>query len=103
MPRVSSTTTRASTASRSGIERYSPAAAKPLVVFVCICNGLTERRILAAIDDGARSHEEVYAACDCTAQCYACASEIDAIVELATRAPESRPSPTAGSSPGRST
>src|SRR5580704_18542100 len=102
MPRVSSTATRASTASRSGMKRYSPEASKALAVFVCICNGLTERRILAAVAAGARSHEEVYAACDCTAQCYSCAPEIDAIVELATTAPEYRPSPSADSSPGRS-
>jgi bacterioferritin-associated ferredoxin len=57
-------------------------------VFICICNGLTDRRVLEAIASGARTHDEVYEACDCTAQCYSCASEIDAIIDLA--APENQ-------------
>lgn len=53
-------------------------------MFVCVCNGLTDRRIRAAIDAGARTHEEVYEACECTAQCYSCAPEIDAMIAAAT-------------------
>lgn len=73
-------------------------------MFICICNGLTERRIVEAVEQGARSHEEVYARCDCVAQCFACAGEIDQIVlRVTTRTSEDRPSPTAGNSPARST
>ncbi len=74
-------------------------------MFICICNGLTERRIAAAVEQGARSHEEVYEKCECVAQCYACAKEIDQIVERVTktRLSEARPSLIEGSSPGRST
>jgi bacterioferritin-associated ferredoxin len=49
-------------------------------MFICICNGLTERRIVEAVEQGANSPEEVYSRCDCVAQCYACAGEIDQIV-----------------------
>ena len=52
--------------------------------FVIVCNGLTERRVVEAVERGARSHEEVYEKCDCIAQCFACADEIDGIVLRAT-------------------
>jgi bacterioferritin-associated ferredoxin len=67
------------------------------------CNGLTERRVGEAVQQGARSHEEVYVRCDCVAQCYACAGEIDEIVRRVTNAQrlEGLPSPTGGNSRGR--
>lgn len=76
---------------------------KAPVVFVCICNGLTERRIRAAAEEGARTHEEVYTRCGCVAQCYACAAEVDAIIALATPKSEAPPSPAAGSFRGPAT
>ncbi|HEY1883253.1 MAG TPA: (2Fe-2S)-binding protein [Candidatus Cybelea sp.] len=60
-------------------------------MFICICNGLTERRIVEAVQQGAPSHDEVYARCDCMAQCYACAQEIDQIVRRVTNAPPPMP------------
>lgn len=72
-------------------------------MFVCICNGLTERRIRAAVEEGARTHDEVYARCDCVAQCYACAGEVDAIIALSAPKLEASPSPAADSFPGPTT
>jgi len=45
-------------------------------MYVCICNGLSDTRIQAAIADGACRTHDVYAACDCRAQCGCCTATI---------------------------
>ncbi len=45
-------------------------------MYVCICNGLTDKRIEAAIAAGASRTHDVYSACDCKAQCGTCTSSI---------------------------
>jgi bacterioferritin-associated ferredoxin len=45
-------------------------------VYVCLCNALTEARIMKAADDGARRPGEVYAACGGRAQCGTCTSTV---------------------------
>lgn len=42
-------------------------------MFVCVCNGVTERQIRQAIDRGARSLPELTAALGVAAGCGACA------------------------------
>jgi len=41
-------------------------------VIVCLCNALTDTRLTEAVAQGARSPRDVYAACDCKAQCGTC-------------------------------
>jgi bacterioferritin-associated ferredoxin len=49
-------------------------------MYVCICNGLNERRIRQAVDNGARTAREVYRALGCEPQCGQCAMEIQTIL-----------------------
>jgi bacterioferritin-associated ferredoxin len=42
-------------------------------VYVCLCNGLTDRQVHDAISSGTARLSEVYAACGCQAQCGHCA------------------------------
>lgn len=49
-------------------------------MYVCICNGLTDARIRSAIADGARRPKEVYAACNCNAQCGCCTGTMLSII-----------------------
>lgn len=46
------------------------------LVYVCICNALTDRKLQEAIADGSRRPAEVYAACGCRAQCGNCVRAI---------------------------
>ncbi|MCO6415528.1 (2Fe-2S)-binding protein [Siccirubricoccus sp. KC 17139] len=41
-------------------------------MIVCLCNALTDRQLEQAVAQGARRPREVYAACDCKAQCGTC-------------------------------
>lgn len=45
-------------------------------MYVCICNGLSDTRIQAAIAAGASRTHDVYAACECRAQCGSCTGTI---------------------------
>ncbi|WP_424136419.1 (2Fe-2S)-binding protein [Roseomonas chloroacetimidivorans] len=45
-------------------------------MYVCICNGLTDTQIRSAIASGAGRTHDVYAACNCKAQCGTCTSQI---------------------------
>ncbi len=45
-------------------------------MYVCHCNGLTDKAIKAAIAAGAERPSEVYAGCGCQAQCGACTRTI---------------------------
>lgn len=49
-------------------------------MYVCLCNGLSDRQLDQAVRDGARRPAEVYAACACRAQCGRCAATILAII-----------------------
>lgn len=49
-------------------------------VIICLCNGLCERRVGAALQDGARRPREVYAACGACAQCGRCTRAILALL-----------------------
>lgn len=45
-------------------------------MYVCTCNGIPERKIEAAIADGARSPRAVHHACGAKPQCGRCLPEI---------------------------
>ena len=45
-------------------------------MYVCICNGLTDKHIQNAIASGAERTRDVYSACNCRAQCGTCTMSI---------------------------
>lgn len=45
-------------------------------MYVCICNALTDAQIQSAIASGAGRTHDVYAACNCRAQCGCCTASI---------------------------
>ena len=45
-------------------------------MYVCLCNGLTDAQIAAAIAGGARRPKEVYCACGSRAECGGCTATI---------------------------
>jgi bacterioferritin-associated ferredoxin len=55
-------------------------------MYVCLCNGLSDRQLGEAVRDGARRPAEVYAACGCRAQCGRCAGTVLAIIRGASAA-----------------
>lgn len=61
------------------ITRVAPSDAVPFM-YVCLCNGLTDSQIRNAIADGARRPKEVYAACNCNAQCGCCTGTMLSII-----------------------
>jgi bacterioferritin-associated ferredoxin len=50
-------------------------------MYVCLCNGLTDRHVHAAASAGASRPSEVYGACGCAAQCGACARLVRRILD----------------------
>jgi bacterioferritin-associated ferredoxin len=52
------------------------------VVYICICNALTDRDIHdATIEGGARRPLEVFQACQCRVQCGTCVRKLLALVK----------------------
>lgn len=49
-------------------------------MIVCLCNALTEAQLGEAVAQGASRPREVYAACDCKAQCGTCTRLILAMI-----------------------
>ena len=47
-------------------------------MYVCNCNGLTERQVRAAVEAGARKWTEVYAHHGCRPQCGRCVADVAA-------------------------
>jgi bacterioferritin-associated ferredoxin len=58
-------------------------------MIVCLCNALSTAHVDRAIADGARRPREVYAACQCRAQCGSCLRQIMALLRE-TPVPEGR-------------
>jgi bacterioferritin-associated ferredoxin len=53
-----------------------------IVVYICICNALTDRDIhRAATTDGARRPLEVFQACQCRVQCGTCVRKLIDLVK----------------------
>ena len=52
-------------------------------MYVCLCNGLTDTQIKAAIASGADRTHDVYAACGCRAQCGGCTANVLCLLRAA--------------------
>ncbi|GBR05627.1 (2Fe-2S)-binding protein [Acetobacter oeni] len=54
-------------------------------MFICSCNGLTDKDIHAAVDAGATRPQEVYAAKKCRARCGNCVPGVVCMLRQALR------------------
>jgi len=59
-------------------------------MFVCLCNGVTERDVQQAIEEGASSVEEVAYCTGAGTRCGTCVSAVAALVERAGEKPHCR-------------
>ena len=50
-------------------------------MMVCLCHGVTERRVRREIEQGATTIEELAAGCGAGACCYGCHPTLDALLE----------------------
>ena len=50
-------------------------------MYVCNCNGLTERHVKAAVESGARKWTDVHAHHGCEPQCGSCGVDIAAFIK----------------------
>lgn len=60
-------------------------------MYVCICNALTERLIAQAVEDGAASVAQVYAALDSAPLCGKCLPMVRGMVRAALTDPDEQP------------
>jgi bacterioferritin-associated ferredoxin len=56
-------------------------------MYVCVCNAVTKKTVEEAIDDGARTREEVTRTCSAGGDCGSCHRYIERMIEC--RAPAS--------------
>ncbi|AMD01957.1 MULTISPECIES: (2Fe-2S)-binding protein [Halomonas] len=54
-------------------------------MYVCLCKGVSDHKIRATVEDGARSWREVQCETGCATQCGKCASVAKAITRDAIR------------------
>lgn len=59
-------------------------------MFVCICNGITHRQIVAAIEAGAQTVTEVYDYYHAIPKCCSCEPEITELLRTLKRSPRLR-------------
>jgi bacterioferritin-associated ferredoxin len=59
-------------------------------MYVCHCNALTDRDVSQAISEGATRPGEVYAACNCRAQCGVCTRTVLCLMREMLGAPDER-------------
>jgi bacterioferritin-associated ferredoxin len=52
-----------------------------VVAYVCLCNGVSERKVRRAIDRGADSINAVAAACGAGTTCHGCHDTIDDLID----------------------
>lgn len=57
-----------------------------IIMFVCLCKGVTEAQILEAIENGARSFREVRKELPLATQCCKCVPHARAVVDKALSA-----------------
>ena len=55
-------------------------------MYVCNCNGIREREVRAAIDNGASRPAEVFRACGSEPKCAKCVCEMRSMIEVQTQA-----------------
>jgi bacterioferritin-associated ferredoxin len=53
-------------------------------LYICLCNGLTDRKLRQAVANGCATPAEAYAACGCRAQCGQC---VRAVLEMLREIP----------------
>ena len=56
-------------------------------MIVCLCNALTDAQLADAVAQGASRPRDVYAACDCKAQCGTCTRMILSMIREAQTQP----------------
>lgn len=56
-------------------------------MYVCLCNGLTDSQIAAAVAAGAKRPKDVYCACGSQAQCGTCTATILSIIRSGPEQP----------------
>lgn len=56
-------------------------------MYICLCNGLTDSQIAAAVAAGAKRPKEVYCACGGAAQCGTCTATILSIIRSGPESP----------------
>lgn len=54
-------------------------------MYVCICKGINERQVKAAVDAGAKKWSDVHAHHGCTPQCGGCGIEISQYIHKSKR------------------
>jgi bacterioferritin-associated ferredoxin len=59
-------------------------------VYICLCNGLTDHVVGRAVESGAARPGEVYAACQCKAQCGSCVRLILGIIKDLASSPSAQ-------------
>jgi bacterioferritin-associated ferredoxin len=64
---------------------------KEAIVYICLCNALTEAKVRDAASEGARRPGEIYAACGGRAQCGTCTSTILCLLRKLTAPVEAPP------------
>lgn len=52
-----------------------------VLMYICICNALSDRTIREAAEGGANCPSEVYRACGCAAKCGSCAKAVRKLVQ----------------------
>ena len=63
-------------------------------MYVCNCNGISERRLRLAIESGARNWEAAHEFCGCKPSCGRCDAEITAAIQReinSSKSAESQP------------
>lgn len=55
-------------------------------MYVCNCNGIRERQVRAAIEDGATRPADIFRAHDCRPQCARCVCEMRGMIDQAREA-----------------
>jgi bacterioferritin-associated ferredoxin len=53
-------------------------------MYVCLCNGLTDRHVHQAAQAGATRPSQIYGACGCVVQCGGCAPTLRRILDEST-------------------
>ena len=66
---------------RRTIEGRCPTSSGSVLLYVCNCNGIRERDVRAAIDQGATRPADVFRHADCKPQCARCVCDMRCMIE----------------------
>ena len=59
-------------------------------MYICLCHGVTESAIRAAVHDGARTFRQLSFMTGCGTQCGSCAEQAQALLEKCLESPQSQ-------------